>query len=64
MKIDEVINNLEKIKAQYGNLDVKCLRAKVCYSSGALVGTRIGEVDTVKDIDDKFVLIGGENIEV
>lgn len=64
MKIDEVITKLEKIKNEHGNIDVKCLTSKICWSDGHLVSTCIRDVDYITTPNSKCVIIEAKEIEV
>jgi hypothetical protein len=63
MKIDDIILKLNQSKEKYGNLDVKCCVPEVCWSSGALVSTYIGDITKIEFYID-HIIIKGEQIEI
>jgi len=64
MKINEVVTTLENLKKRHGNLDVKCTVPRICWSSGACLGTCTGDVTTIiPSSSGKCVFIDGKKCE-
>lgn len=65
MKISEVIEELENIKKQNGDLEVKCLQTKYNWLTEALIGISLIDIDKESfDVKKEESLFIGKSIKV